>query len=495
MRIALFTDQDLDAVPFPADDWPCDPRPYLPDASWELVTLDKTRAVLQVIEACRKRPDVVFNLCDGAWDEPRPGIEVVKTLERLGIPFTGADSHFYEPSREVMKRVCRAWGVDTPGYVITNSDEGLSRAGDMLRFPMIVKHPSSYASTGLTRDSRVESMAALLEQGRKMIEVYGGALVEEFIDGTECTVLVAENPDDPDRPVTYTPIQYRFPDGETFKHFDLKWAAFDGMIATPVADPELNARLREACTRFFRGLGGRSYGRCDLRVDAEGRAYMLEINPNCGMYYPADAPSSADLILLHDPAGHAGFTRGVVEAALSRSAMQSRPWAVRPRPGGDYGLFATRRIEPGERVIRFEERPHHLATLSHAEASFGEPHRSWFRQYAWPLTDEVWVMWSEEPEDWMPLNHSCEPTGWLSGLDVVARLPLEAGDEITLDYATFYNERMPSFECRCGAPSCRGTVHGTDHLEPFVSRYEGHVSDYVRRKREDALGRGQEAAD
>lgn len=60
---------------------------------------------------------------------------------------------------------------------------------------------------------------------------------------------------------------------------------------------------------------------------------------------------------------------------------------------------------------------------------------------------------------------------------------LEPGDEITLEYATFCNERLPAFECRCGAPRCRGVVRGTDHLEPFLERYGPHVSDYVRAKR------------
>ena len=30
MRVCLLTTQDLDADPFPPDDWPCDPRPFLP---------------------------------------------------------------------------------------------------------------------------------------------------------------------------------------------------------------------------------------------------------------------------------------------------------------------------------------------------------------------------------------------------------------------------------------------------------------------------------
>ena len=93
------------------------------------------------------------------------------------------------------------------------------------------------------------------------------------------------------------------------------------------------------------------------------------------------------------------------------------------------------------------------------------------------------MVWSADPEDWKPVNHSCEPTAWLEGLDIVARLPLAAGDQITLDYATYCNERLPSFECRCGNEACRGVVRGTDHLSDLVVRYGDHVSDYVRQKR------------
>ena len=35
----------------------------------------------------------------------RPGIEIVQAIEKLNVPFNGADSVFYDPSRETMKRV------------------------------------------------------------------------------------------------------------------------------------------------------------------------------------------------------------------------------------------------------------------------------------------------------------------------------------------------------------------------------------------------------
>ena len=319
MRICLLTNQDLLAVPFAADDWPCDPRPFYPDAEWQVeCLLKKSTSIEQVSRRIAEGFDLYFNLCDGAADQNFPGIEVVKTLEKLGVAFTGATSEYYEPSREDMKRACKTEGIDTPAYVLAHSEADVARAAETLRFPLFVKHYSSYASVDLSRRSRVSTAAGLRQQSKRIMRRHGRALIEEFIEGTECTVLVAENPDDPHRPRTYPPLQYRFPEGESFKHEKLKWLDYEKMSAFPVDDPNLDARLRDVSARFFVALKGASFGRCDLRVDRGGTPYMLEINPNCGVYYPSDAAGSADLCLAHDPEGHAGFTRQLIEAALQR---------------------------------------------------------------------------------------------------------------------------------------------------------------------------------
>jgi D-alanine-D-alanine ligase len=318
LRICLLTTQDLDADPFPADDWPCDPRPFLPEAHWTVATLKKRSCVGQVSELVQNGFDLFFNLCDGAEDQEIPGIEVVKVLEDAGVPFTGASSEFYEPSREAMKEACRREGIPTPSYVVARNEEDVERAANTLSFPLFVKHHSSYASVDLSRASRVRTRAGLLRQARKIMSRHGAALIEEYVDGIECTVLVAENPDDPRAPTTYCPMQYRFPQGESFKHEKMKWVEYDKLSSYPVTDPLLEARLRDVSARFFVALEGASFGRCDLRVDAEGTPYMLEINPNCGIYYPATDPGSADLCLFQDPAGHGGFTRQLVRAAFAR---------------------------------------------------------------------------------------------------------------------------------------------------------------------------------
>jgi D-alanine-D-alanine ligase len=319
MRICLLTTQSLDADPFPDDDWPCDPRPFLPEHDWHVAVLEgKRQAVADVERLIEKGYDLFFNLCDGAEDQDVPGIEVIQILEKSRVPFVGAVSTCYEPSRMQMKEVCRQLGIATPDCVVATTSDQVEHAAQTLRFPLFVKHPSSYASVDLSRRSRVQTPAGLRIQAKKMITRHGGALIEQYIDGIECTVLIAENPDDPNHPTAYTPVQYRFPKGESFKHADLKWVDYDALQSFPVPDTQLAARLKNEAARFFVGLGAASFARCDFRVDSCGTPYMLEINPNCGVFYPPSDPGSADICLLHDPAGHEGFARQLVRSAMAR---------------------------------------------------------------------------------------------------------------------------------------------------------------------------------
>ena len=324
LRICLLTTQDLDLDPFPEDDWPCDPRPFMPEAQWHVATLvDKYTSVAHVEKLIQSdKFDVFFNLCDGAADQEIPGIEVIHTLEKHQVPFAGATSECYEPTRIEMKEACYALGIATPNYVLARTPEDVEKAAAELQFPLFVKHYSSYASVDLSRRSRVQTPAGLRIQAKKIMSRHGAALIEEYIEGIECTVLIVENPDDPQSPTTYTPAQYSFPKGESFKHSDLKWVDYEGLSSCPVKDPVLAARLCDECSRFFVQLKAASFARCDVRVDKTGTPYMLEINSNCGVYYPPADYGAADICLSLDPKGHEGFTRQLVAAAFARHQRQ-----------------------------------------------------------------------------------------------------------------------------------------------------------------------------
>jgi len=81
------------------------------------------------------------------------------------------------------------------------------------------------------------------------------------------------------------------------------------------------------------------------------------------------------------------------------------------------------------------------------------------------------------------INHSCEPNvGFAGNVVLVAMRDVGRGEELTTDYALFddYDGRM---ECRCGAPSCRGTVNGRDWQRPELQhKYGTYFSAYLRRR-------------
>lgn len=295
-----------------------DPSPYF--EPWDATTewIIKPTASKQIAALAPENYDLFVNLCDGCINDEEAGIEVVHALEHFNLPFTGAASDFYDPSREAMKRACERSGVQTPGYCFVSNLSALEGSVALLSFPLIVKHPNGHSSIGLLRESRVENTEQLRAQVQRMILEYGGALIEEFIEGREFDVLVVENNNDASEPFAYPPAEFLFPPDESFKHYDLKWVNYDSMNCVPCNDPMLAVRLQAMSKKLFVALNGSGYARCDIRMDARGELFMLEINANCGVFYPQGQEGSADYILRRDDAGHRGFIERIIQVALAR---------------------------------------------------------------------------------------------------------------------------------------------------------------------------------
>ena len=81
------------------------------------------------------------------------------------------------------------------------------------------------------------------------------------------------------------------------------------------------------------------------------------------------------------------------------------------------------------------------------------------------------------------LNHSCEPNvGFAGNIILVAMRDIGPGEELTTDYALF-DDHDGTMKCRCGTPSCRGTITGRDWRRPDLQRKYGHYfSAYLLRR-------------
>ena len=83
-------------------------------------------------------------------------------------------------------------------------------------------------------------------------------------------------------------------------------------------------------------------------------------------------------------------------------------------------------------------------------------------------------------------NHSCEPNIAIQGQIVfVAMRDIAAGEELTHDWATT-DDNDDTMACRCGRPSCRGTISGKDWMRPELqAKYRGWFCWFLQRKLEE----------
>ena len=319
MRICILTDEELKDF---------DPAPYMQGFEWEMVTMtDPVMDVLRALDA-RNAFDVYLNICEGYENDDDSewqyqGIDVIKALEELNLPFTGADSSFFDPTREEMQAAADAHNVGfAKGYRVTSVEEA-QRLVNNLHYPIMVKHPKSYGSTGMFRESRVDTAEQLTRQVERVCSEFGAARMEEFIVGKEYNVLVVDNPEDPENPIAYPPAELIFPPGEEFWHTDVKWDYNVPFDFKEVTDPELTARLHDTAIRMYKAMKGVAYGRCDIRMNEQGELFILEINPNPAIMLKPEEYGPADYMILYDEGRYKRFFERIIQVALARHKLKA----------------------------------------------------------------------------------------------------------------------------------------------------------------------------
>ena len=149
-----------------------------------------------------------------------------------------------------------------------------------------------------------------------------------------------------------------------------------------------------------------------------------------------------------------------------KSAKPARPAAyeVRKSPVHGNGVFALRDIPAGDRIIEYrgERITWDEATRRAAERGGPVNHTFYFS-----LADGNVIDGGRRGNDARWINHACEPNCEAYEDDgrvyIHALRNIDAGEELNYNYALIYDERhTPAlkrlFACRCGAPSCSGTM-------------------------------------
>jgi len=109
------------------------------------------------------------------------------------------------------------------------------------------------------------------------------------------------------------------------------------------------------------------------------------------------------------------------------------------------------------------------------------------RGSGFPLADDIWLAAltpAEHDGVMMRVNHSCAPNVGMGGnVVLVSMRPIDAGEELAIDYAMFLGHHEFEMPCNCGAPSCRGVIRGDDWRRPELQeRYRGWFAWWLQQK-------------
>jgi D-alanine-D-alanine ligase len=432
----------------------------LPGHTVDHVALNKLTTYRQLKALSTQGYDIFMNLCEGYLDWDIPSVDVIETLERLKLPFTGPTAKLYDPFKTLMKYVAYTAGVRTPPHLLVTDAGNLDVGVADLRYPLFVKPAHAGDSLGIDAHSLVHDAAELRAQVDATLRDFAEVLVEEYIAGREFTVLVLAGAEREGEATALTPFEFVFPAGTGFKTYALKTSELHPEANVPVRDEALAARLKVAALRVFRAFGGVGYARLDFRLDERGELFFLEVNFTCSVFYQGGYEGSADYILKHDSLGQAGFAAHIIAEGLARYRRARRPHVMRGNGVSGYGIFAATELAPGDVVFRGEGRAHRIVTARHVQATWNADDQLMLRRYGYPLSDGLYAFWDDDPDAWAPQNHSCRANTGFDGLNVVALRAIASGEELTLDYTEYMNEDSEPFACRCGAANCQGMVTG-----------------------------------
>jgi D-alanine-D-alanine ligase len=267
--------------------------------------------------------DVVVNLAESWAGSARHEAAVAWALEVRGGPYTGVGPKALALclDKPTTRAVLAARGLPVPeGAVVADPDagwpSGLSTSGSW-----IVKPVAQDASHGIDAASVVHSPEAALARVRHLASRgLGAALVERYVDGGEVNVSIVELGDAPARVLPIARIDFsRMPPGAPHILTDAgKWDAASPEYAgtESVEACDLKGKPRERVTAAalgaWRALGLSGYGRVDMRLDPDGRPWVIDVNPN------PDLSRDAGLALAASRAGlsHDQLVMGVLTGAM-----------------------------------------------------------------------------------------------------------------------------------------------------------------------------------
>ncbi|WP_321281551.1 M20/M25/M40 family metallo-hydrolase [Marinifilum fragile] len=229
---------------------------------------------------------MVFNMAYGIQGESRY-THIPSMLEMLGIPYVGSNpsGHALALDKVMTKIIWQSKGLPTPDFWVFNSpNDDLSG----VKFPVIVKPKMESVSFGLKVVYNEEDLRESINF--VVTEFQQQALVEQFIRGREfCVGLLGNTPIEA-FPVLEIDLEGN-PDG--IQTVTDKKEKPKQKICPANISPELSDEMIKYSIEAFKALELRDFARVDIRLDENGKIYLLEINSMASLGATGSYPTAA----------------------------------------------------------------------------------------------------------------------------------------------------------------------------------------------------------
>jgi D-alanine-D-alanine ligase len=334
---------------------------YDPEPLSLTLDMEAARSLLRSLS-----PPFVFNLVEsldgkGSLIHLGPAL-----LESLALPYTGCPTEalFTCSNKLLAKKMLKLAGLRTPEWISRNELSFKTPPGSTL----ILKSVWEHASAGLDESSlvRPEDTAALRECLEQKAKAVGAEVfAEKYIEGREFNVSVLEGPSGPEvLPVAEILFQNYEESRPKIVCYKAKWDPDSFQFRnTPRSfsfqeQDKLLPLLGEIALKCWRLFGLRGYARVDIRVDPEGRPWILEVNPN-----PCISPDAGFMAA----AKQAGLdSREVVARILEASGIPRNPLTLTAKAKDPFLEIPGREIR-----LRREVLPEDLAAVRRIVLSTG----------------------------------------------------------------------------------------------------------------------------
>jgi len=209
-----------------------------------------------------------------------------KFFESFGAPFIGpkTSSQFICSDKICTRLLLDGTGQTVPpGFHITSEDKDVMHELVTFGFPVVIKVPTLEDSEGVFFCSSDEMLDSVVE---KAFELGDRLIIEKFIHGREFRSSVIE---DSNGELILLGVMEYGNDPKSIRRFEERWVPkADGKLGLnhkmkrwfldPVKDKATVELFRRVTFSAFRSMNFNDWAQFDVRMDNNGKLYILEVN-------------------------------------------------------------------------------------------------------------------------------------------------------------------------------------------------------------------------